>query len=549
MSPRHFAACAFLLVFPGCSDDDPLPQFDAGVDAADTTSGDTDSDVTADVGADAADADQDVAVGCSDSVCASLGRSECDAAGVCGPCLDGLEETETDICCGLGQLSNTAGDTCLSCPVNADSGAVCSENGACLGGADAATCACDPGFEGDACENASADACTSEPCGDGGACSLMDDGFSCACFEGFEGDDCTACRTVGVAPESCVAANAEESDNCTRTLDGAPTGGALAFVCEAGENSAGCVDGAIQNADIGYAFDSAVTLSSVRLLSDWWSKRPTTWEVWTSDSLDVTPDSGATLVASAAARVAPWQCVTGEACDDNTPDHCCPDGRDQAQRIDEGALLAKYDQVSFAATEASVWWVRATSSASGSSLLFMETEFRSPQCDTADACAANPCFSDEVTCTNTAEGYICGACPSGLEGDGESCSEADGCASNPCFAGVTCTDVPAPGTGATCGPCPTGFTGNGRSCTPIPEPDCVIDSDCGSAASDQCSGGRCIIRECSRNSDCDTGQNCVSVETNPLNGEYRCQSAGSSPCGVECRSDQFCSDAADRCAP
>ena len=34
-----------------------------------------------------------------------------------------------------------------------------------------------------------------------------------------------------------------------------------------------------------------------------------------------------------------------------------------------------------------------------------------------------------------------------------------------CFNDATCTDVPAPGTGATCPPCPPGFTGdNGLVC-------------------------------------------------------------------------------------
>ena len=40
----------------------------------------------------------------------------------------------------------------------------------------------------------------------------------------------------------------------------------------------------------------------------------------------------------------------------------------------------------------------------------------------------------------------------------------DGCTEVSCFGGGRCTDVPAPGTGATCPPCPSGYTGDGIVC-------------------------------------------------------------------------------------
>uniref|UniRef100_A0A1X7SQI1 NIDO domain-containing protein n=1 Tax=Amphimedon queenslandica TaxID=400682 RepID=A0A1X7SQI1_AMPQE len=40
----------------------------------------------------------------------------------------------------------------------------------------------------------------------------------------------------------------------------------------------------------------------------------------------------------------------------------------------------------------------------------------------------------------------------------------DGCTEVSCFNDATCTDVPAPGTGATCPPCPSGYTGDGIVC-------------------------------------------------------------------------------------
>ena len=39
-----------------------------------------------------------------------------------------------------------------------------------------------------------------------------------------------------------------------------------------------------------------------------------------------------------------------------------------------------------------------------------------------------------------------------------------GCLEGRCFPGVTCEDVPAPGTGFTCGPCPEGYNGDGITC-------------------------------------------------------------------------------------
>ena len=85
---------------------------------------------------------------------------------------------------------------------------------------------------------------------------------------------------------------------------------------------------------------------------------------------------------------------------------------------------------------------------------------------TPSACADTPCF-EGVTCTEEADGFSCGACPDGLEGDGQTCTDIDGCAIAPCFEGVVCTDNAAPDEGATCGDCPEGFFGNGVVCTDV----------------------------------------------------------------------------------
>ncbi|XP_019849627.1 PREDICTED: mucin-4-like [Amphimedon queenslandica] len=49
--------------------------------------------------------------------------------------------------------------------------------------------------------------------------------------------------------------------------------------------------------------------------------------------------------------------------------------------------------------------------------------------------------------------------------EGKYCKDDfDGCTEISCFNDATCTDVPAPGTGATCPPCPSGYTGDGIVC-------------------------------------------------------------------------------------
>lgn len=45
--------------------------------------------------------------------------------------------------------------------------------------------------------------------------------------------------------------------------------------------------------------------------------------------------------------------------------------------------------------------------------------------------------------------------------------DADGCEETECFPGVECTDVVAPGIGATCSQCPIGYIGDGQKCIGI----------------------------------------------------------------------------------
>jgi len=73
-----------------------------------------------------------------------------------------------------------------------------------------------------------------------------------------------------------------------------------------------------------------------------------------------------------------------------------------------------------------------------------------------------------------------------MSGDGEVCVEIDGCEFDNCFAGVACTDVPAPGDGFTCGPCPSGYNGDGVTCTLMCEAAAPLG--CGSALASSTAG-------------------------------------------------------------
>ncbi|XP_019336124.2 von Willebrand factor D and EGF domain-containing protein isoform X2 [Alligator mississippiensis] len=145
-------------------------------------------------------------------------------------------------------------------------------------------------------------------------------------------------------------------------------------------------------------------------------------------------------------------------------------------------------------------------------------------------CEENLCFPG-VPCINTFGSYMCGICPSGMEGDGQSCrseatadvtedfitenNKASGrlnkteeerptqpidtkkipaikninvsgiqghtaplppittCTNRPCFPGVICIDRKPPYIGYICGRCPTGFFGNGRICIKAQQPALV----------------------------------------------------------------------------
>lgn len=96
-------------------------------------------------------------------------------------------------------------------------------------------------------------------------------------------------------------------------------------------------------------------------------------------------------------------------------------------------------------------------------------------CVDIDECAtANGGCDALVTCSNTAGARTCGTCPTGYSGTGDAgCVDIDECstANGSCDALTTCANTPG---GRTCSACPSGFTGTGdTACVDIDE--CLVD--------------------------------------------------------------------------
>lgn len=111
----------------------------------------------------------------------------------------------------------------------------------------------------------------------------------------------------------------------------------------------------------------------------------------------------------------------------------------------------------------------ATTSPSTRSPTFFVSEFESKHEDQIINCSHRHGNCDpKVTCTDSAEGPVCGPCPEGFVLDPEDglCSDINACLSEPCFPGVFCDDLPAPDGGYICGKCPNGTIGNGVDCIP-----------------------------------------------------------------------------------
>ncbi|MFT6398093.1 MAG: hypothetical protein ACJAYU_002848 [Bradymonadia bacterium] len=105
--------------------------------------------------------------------------------------------------------------------------------------------------------------------------------------------------------------------------------------------------------------------------ADWWSKRPELVSIQMSDDLGLDINAWP-VVAELTGQPFPWQCVTGEPCGEHVPDVCCPDGRCSAQRVNDDALLSKWDVHLFAVASGRYLAFNIDSTYSRQSLIFQD---------------------------------------------------------------------------------------------------------------------------------------------------------------------------------
>ncbi len=186
-------------------------------------------------------------------------------------------------------------------------------------------------------------------------------------------------------------------------------------------------------------------------------------------------------------------------------------------------------------------------------------------------CATNNGGCDPlVTCTEGPTGPVCGECPSGYTGTGDtSCEDIDECATNNggCDAMTTCTNTSG---SRQCGLCPYGYAGNGdTSCGDIDE--CEIDNGgcdplvactnteggftCGACPEGTIGGGEsgCIdIDECATNNGgCDSLSACMNTPGSHFCGACPEGYSGTGTTGCvdidECTTDNGGCDAMTTC--
>ena len=147
----------------------------------------------------------------------------------------------------------------------------------------------------------------------------------------------------------------------------------------------------------------------------------------------------------------------------------------------------------------------------------------SGQCIDTDGCQESPCF-ESVSCADVSapgDGRICGQCPSGFSGDGETCTDVDDCAPDPCGAGGNCTDT---GANSYACACAWGY---------LLVNETVATAD-GVASSQTCSE----IRQCSNGED-DCDQNALCNHESPGRHSCTCNEGYSGP-GNVCNDTDGC---------
>ena len=233
------------------------------------------------------------------------------------------------------------------------------------------------------------DPCTPNPCQNGGTCAHGDGGVVCQCAVGFEGPSCDTCA-LGYSGATCAACPQTKLtiQSCTH-----PTIACGEWIDGDNKTSTSdqCQRAGCFATDVDFDLGSRQYVNRIRFLSDWWAKRPGTWELWASDD-----NVSFSIVMDARSNKAPWKCIQGDPCTAEVPTECCPGGATQDTTA-VGSNYPKWDDFTFSGVVARFWRFRILTTDDSDNLIMRELELYGHDCLGELACATPSCGAGVCT--------------------------------------------------------------------------------------------------------------------------------------------------------